>query len=362
MSDLFTFDTDDDRRRHRRRRRRNPLGPVLAVVVVIALGIGVVYGARAIWRIAGSPPDYAGSGTGTAYVRVHDGDTAADIGSSLVSAGIVKSNRAFRTAAKSDSRSRSIQPGTYRLRHHMSGAAALAGILDPQSRVGRVTVPEGLRVTDTLAILSRHTSIPLSELTAVARHPDALGLPSYALGHLEGFLYPSTYDVPLKASATTVLKMMVSRFTNEHGEDDLTAHISGTTLTPQQVVIVASLLEKEGITSDFSKIARVVYNRLAAHKPLQLDSTINYALGRNRARVSTGQTRISSPYNTYQRTGLPPTPIADPGDAAIAAALHPASGDWLFFVKADRAGHSFFTADPKAFARQKARSQAEGVY
>lgn len=338
------------------------VGPILSLLVVIALGVGVVFGAEWIWKRAGAVPDYAGSGTGTAYVVVHDGDTAADIGATMLKDKVIKSTRAFRDAAEKDQRSRAIQPGTYRVRLHMSGAAALAALLDPSALVGRLTVPEGLTVAQTIAIIAKHTKISVADLTTAARRPTALGLPDYAHGQLEGCLFPSTYDVPQNADATAVLKMMVDRQKKQVSVAALSGRVRGVPLTPERVLIVASLLEKESITSDFTKVARVIYNRLVAGMPLQLDSTINYALGRNRARVSEELTRTRSPYNTYLHKGLPPGPIANPGLAAIDAALHPAAGNWIYFIKADRAGHSFFTDDPDAFARQKEKSQAEGVY
>jgi uncharacterized YceG family protein len=367
VSDLSILGLDDDeqprrRRHHRRRRRRTPIGAVLSLLVVVVVAVGVVYGGREIWRRAGAAPDYAGSGSGTVYIAVQDGDTAADIGATMLKDQVIKSTRAFRDAAEKDKRALSIQPGTYRLHKHMSGAAALALVLDPVSRVGRVIVPEGLTATQTFAVIAKGTNLTTAELTAASRKTADLGLPSYANGRLEGYLFPTTYNFPQNATAATVLKMMVSEQKKQVGTSGLQGHVPGVALTPERVLIVASLLEKEAITSDFPKVARVIYNRLAKDMPLQLDSTINYALGRNKARVSEDLTRTNSPYNTYLHKGLPPGPIANPGLEAINAALHPANGDWLYFVKADRAGHSFFTADPDAFARQKAKSQAEGVY
>lgn len=361
---------DDGRResrashRHRRRppKRRSPLGVVLSLAVIAVLVLGVVYGARAIWDRAGGVPDYSGAGTGAVLVTVKDGDTASDIAATLQNAGVVKSSRAFRDAAQDDSRSRSIQPGSYRLRHKMSGAAALALMLDPSSRAGRITVPEGLTVKQVLALVADKTKIPLADLQAAAAKPADLGLPDFAGGKLEGYLFPSTYDVPDGMTATALLKSMVDRFKKEVDGTSLSLSAGGQQLGPAQIIIVASLLEKEGITTDFTKISRVVYNRLDQGMPLQFDSTINYALGRNQARVSEDQTQIDSPYNTYRNTGLPPGAIANPGLEAISAALHPAKGNWIYFIKADRAGNSFFTADHDAFLRQKEKSQAEGVY
>lgn len=372
MSGLSILDDDDGgdrgspppRRRHRRRepKRRGPLGVLLSLAVIAVLVVGVIYGGRAIWEVAGSVPDYSGTGTGAVLVTINDGDTASDIADALHKAGVIKSSRAFRDAAQQDSRSRTIQPGTYRLHYRMSGAAALALLLDPSSRSGRLTIPEGLTAKQIFALVSDKTQISLQDLKAAAAHPQKLGLPAYAHGKLEGYLFPSTYDVPEHMSATALLKAMVDRFKKEVQATGLSLDIGNRHLGPTQIIIVASLLEKEGITPDFGKIARVIYNRLNDGMPLQLDSTINYALGRNNARVSAHQTQIDSPYNTYTNTGLPPGAIGNPGLQAISAALHPADGPWIYFIKKDRAGNSFFTADHDAFLRQKQKSQAEGVY
>ncbi len=367
MSDLSILGPGDEdghqpRPRRSRRRRRRMLGPALSLLVIVVLALGAFYGGRLILHRVGSAPDYSGQVGAWVYVQVDEGDTAGDIGAALVTSGVVKSSRAFRTAAEKDQRSRAIQPGTYRLHKHMSGAAALSLILDPTSRVGRVTVPEGLTVKQTLALLARRTKIPLAKLTAAADSPGSLGLPPFAHGHLEGFLYPTTYDVPRAASPRAVLRMMVATGARKFDPAALDQGGGAAHASPYQIVVIASLLEEEGITPDFAKVARVIDNRLAADKPLQLDSTINYALGRNDARVTSQQTQVDSPYNTYRHKGLPPTPICNPGMAAIDAALHPARGPWLYFVKKDRAGNSFFTDDDKAFERQKKKSQAEGVY
>lgn len=363
LSILGVRDEDETPRvPHRRgpRRRRPWLGPLLTVMAVLALAVGGYVGGRAIWHQASAAPDYSGSGSGTVYIQVADGDAAGEIGQKLLDAGVIKSTRAFKSAAEGDARSRSLQPGTYALRRHMRASSALSLLLDPASVVGRVTVPEGMTDEETFAFLARHTTITVAQFRAA--DTSDLGLPGYAAGRLDGFLFPTTYDIPRDASAHDVLKMMVSAFTARITPATLVVKVPGVTLGPQQVLTVASLDEAEGITSDYGKISRVIYNRLAVHRPLQLDSTVNYALGRNSNTVTTAQTRVDSPYNTYLHAGLPPTPITNPGMAAIDAALHPVAGDWRFFVKSDKAGHSFFTDSPQAFAAQKRKSRAEGVY
>lgn len=137
-------------------------------------------------------------------------------------------------------------------------------------------------------------------------------------------------------------------------------------LTAHQALIVASIAQAEADTpGDMGKVARVVHNRLARDMPLQMDSTLNYALGRSTVDTTLDDTRIGSPYNTYARRGLPPTPIGNPGEQAMAAALHPPSGDWLYFVTV-APGDTRFTADYTehqanvAAFNERRRQQREG--
>jgi UPF0755 protein len=371
VSDLSIFGVDYDegptraeRRRHHRRRRRNPLGPVLGVLLIVVLVGGIVYGGRQVLdKFSGGVPDYAGEGAGAVTVQVKPGDTATDIAATLTRLGVVKSERAFRDAAKDDPRSPGIQPGFYRLHKQMSGQAALTLMLDPAARVqSKIVVPEGLSTVETLKIISTKTGTPLVQLRAAAQNTAGLGLPAYAAGHLEGFLFPATYDIDPGTPAVQILKTLVATYKDRVDDSGLSARAGVLGLTPYQLLIVASLLEEEAVTPDFGKVARVVYNRVGSGQRLELDSTVNYALGRSRVRVSTQDLQVNSPYNTYRRAGLPPTPIANPGVAAIQAALHPTPGPWLYFVKADKSGRSYFTADYQDFLLAKQRAQAAGIY
>ncbi|HEX5494143.1 MAG TPA: endolytic transglycosylase MltG [Mycobacteriales bacterium] len=373
MSDLWILGIGDDEeeapqpaRRHRRkqRRRRGPLGGLLAIVVILGLVAGIFYGGRAVLDTVGATPDYAGQGQGSVTIEVKDGDTARDIAVTLVKSGVIKSEKAFNDTARDDVRALSIQPGFYTLRRHMSGANAFALILDPASRSGRVTVPEGETVADTLALLAKKSGVSLADLQAAAKDGPALGLPGYARGHSEGFLYPTTYDFPKGGKARDMLRKMVSAFGENVDQATLTQGARALRRTPYDVLIVASLVEKEGITDDFPKIARVLYNRLDQGMNLQLDSTVNYALHRNNIKVTQAQIDAAahSPYNTYQRAGLPPTPISNPGLDAVNAALHPAAGQWLYFVKASKDGHSAFAVTLAEHDANVARARAAGVF
>jgi UPF0755 protein len=371
LSTFFASDYDDGhtraqrrrQRRRRRRRRRGPLGALLVLLVIGGLVAGIVYGGRSVLTRLGTVPDYPGAGTGSVRVEVQRGDTASDIAATLARAGVVKSERAFREAAKDDPRSVGIQPGYYRLRKQMSGVAALGMLLDPASRLlSRVTVPEGLIAAEILKLLAAKTGRSLAALQAAARDTAMLGLPGYARGRLEGFLFPATYDFDPGTRPAEMLRQMVATYRDKVDEQALAAAAKALGLSPYQLLTVGSLVEEEAVTPDFAKVARVIYNRLHRGQRLELDSTVNYALGRNRVRVSTKDLQVSSPYNTYRQEGLPPTPISNPGLGAIDAAVHPTAGPWLYFVKADKSGRSYFTADYQDFLRAKARAQAAGVY
>jgi UPF0755 protein len=242
----------------------------------------------------------------------------------------------------------------------MAANAALSLLLDPNARlINKVTIPEGMRLDDALKLLAKKTGRPLAEYTKAAKDTRALGLPRYAEGRLEGFLYPATYEIEPGTRAPAVLKTMVTRF----GQAAKAAKIeSGNQLTAYQIVVVASLIEAEASRAqDFGKVSRVVYNRLEEGMPLQFDSTINYALKARKVIVTQKDLEVDSPYNTYENSGLPPGPIGSPGEAALKAARSPAAGDWVYFVTTNlKTGETKFTADYDEFLKFKRELKRNG--
>ncbi|MBO0774591.1 MAG: endolytic transglycosylase MltG, partial [Actinobacteria bacterium] len=172
----------------------------------------------------------------------------------------------------------------------------------------------------------------------------------------EGYLFPATYTLPPGTPPLQVLQAMVKRFKQEASSVKLPATAVHDQLSQADVITVASLVQAEGRdVKDFPKIARVIYNRLNTGMKLQLDSTVMYALHTYGIMASNQQLKVNSPYNTYQHTGLPPGPIDSPGDAAIRAALHPAAGNWLYFVTVNpKTGQTEFTSDPAVFQQLRA--------
>jgi UPF0755 protein len=326
----------------RRHRSKRSLGCLAVLVAVAVLGGGgyLVFsmGLGALKDQLRPPPDYAGTGSGTVLVEVRKGDSAPDIGRTLMVKGVVKSVDAFTHAARRDPRSVGIQVGFYEMRRKMSAVSALALLLDGTHRSQNVlTVPEGLRVDQVVALLVRHTTFSAREYDAVLARPRGLGLPSYARGRAEGYLFPATYELAPDATPRTILAAMVRRYDAAARDLHLTARARALGYSPHDVMTVASIVQAEGrLSRDFPKIARVVYNRLQKRKPLQLDTTIVY-ISRTSGKLTTTarQRSVRSPYNTYRHAGLPPTPIAAPGEQAIKAALDPTPGRWVYFVTTD---------------------------
>ncbi|MBV9856269.1 MAG: endolytic transglycosylase MltG [Streptosporangiaceae bacterium] len=337
-----------DRPRRRGLRRLAPAAAlVLLLVIVLPLAIGGFYAYR---FVEGKffPADYSGPGTTpSVMVQVKSGDTASSLGPRLQELGVVASSRAFVLAAEHSTSAAGLEAGFYRLHHHMQASIAYQDLLNPANRVQlTITFPEGLRTSQVAVVLGERSGIPLSDYQHVLASPAQLGLPAYAGGKPEGYLFPATYQVQPNATALSVLQAMVQRFTQEAAVVNLPGAAAQVHLTPTQAIIVASLVQAEGgRLSDYGKIARVVYNRLAQHMRLQFDSTVFYGLGLFGTAATTKEISTPGPYNTYLNYGLPPGPIDNPGRAAIEAALHPAAGNWLYFISFKN-GTSEFSPTP----------------
>lgn len=363
MSDLLDFQPAR-RPAHPSRRLPKPVGLAVVFVVLLAVIGGIALGGKALVGSFTGVPDYKGAGAGAVVVQILVGQSAGAIGATLAGKDVVKSAKAFRRAAAAEPRSLGLQPGYYSLRARMSAQAALLLLLDPTARLrGRVVLPEGMPLANALDLIAKGTQVSIADLKSAAANPAGLGLPGYAKGQLEGFLFPATYDVEPGTSAVQVLSRMVQRYGDAAAEVDLVAGAARLGRTPYEVLIVASLIEKEtAFAGDRAKVARVVYNRLRLDMRLQFDSTLNYVRAERTARLTIKDLAVESPYNTYLHKGLPPTPIDSPGRLALEAALNPASGDYVYFVTISKDGRSLFTKSYDAFLAAKAKSQRDGVY
>ena len=347
-----------------RRKKSRSVPGCLAVLVALAVVVGGFYfavtkGVDFVRDQFADPADYAGPGRGKVTFQVESGDTVAEMGRGLKDAGVVASVQAFINAAAAEPGASGIQVGFYQFKKEMAAADAVDILLDPENILrDTVTVPEGLRVVDILDVLAKNTDFSREQYQRVLDDPERIGLPDYAEGNPEGYLFPSTYDFGPDATPESILTAMVDRWEQAAEDADLEGRAAELGYTPHELMTVASLVEAEASRDeDRGKVARVIYNRIENPGTagtvglLQIDATINFAIGRDLGFVITEEDRnFPSPYNTYVTEGLPPGPIEAPGDAAIDAAAHPADGDWLFYVTVNlKTGLTKFTASYDEF-------------
>ena len=281
-------------------------------------------------EIANQPralPDFeSGMSEGSTTLVIESGESGSEIAKKLESAGVIKSAETFFRLAVGDSRSSRIAPGTYRLETKIPAAEALEQLLDLDRVIGLISVRDGARLDEVVTLLEENGFKDVRTVLE-KRKPQA----PFTFKSLEGFLYPAKYSFEPGAKADDVIDAMTERFYRALAENDLNDLPQG--ISPDEFLIIASIVEAEGTPDVFSKIARVIYNRLERKMALQMDSTVHY-IKRERGNIalSLAATKIDSPYNTYQRQGLPPGPIGSPTSAAMRATLNPEAGDWLYFI------------------------------
>ncbi len=354
------------RRRNRRPRRGTFLRRWLTLLVALAVVGGGGYLAlqvvRPIYRAMTAPGDYPGPGSGEVSVVIQPGDPGRVIAQRLLAAGVVKTTGAFLDAEAADpAAASSIQPGSYRLKEHMSGAEALKALASGANRTAAagVTIREGLWASEIYPILAKHTGVPVGDYLAASQNPSAIGLPVQAKGNVEGWLFPATYQFDKTQTAAAQLSAMV-RLTVQ------TLQRAG--IPPAQwerTLIIGSIVEAEARqAADRPKVARVIVNRLSRSGPppygwLQLDSTVSYGIKKRAVTTTAAERADDNPWNTYKHPGLPVGPIDNPGAASIQAAAAPAAGPWLFFVTVNPVtGETKFAVTQAEHDRYDAQFQA----
>ncbi|MFG3554713.1 endolytic transglycosylase MltG [Micromonospora sp. NPDC047557] len=357
------------------------LALLMALLLLGGIGGGAFYGFDRIQNYFVTP-DYDGAGSGEITVEIKNGALIADMADTLVAADVVKSQKAFIEAAEANSRSKNIQPGTYKLRKQMSGASAVTAMLDLKNKiVNGLTIPEGRTSKNIYKLLSDKTKIPVKEFEAAAKNPEALGVPDWwfkrddgkkVVKSIEGFLYPDTYEIPPKATAESILKLMVDNFLSVTGEMKFADRVQKERkVSPYEALIVASLAQAEaGNKDDLGKVARVAYNRAYGEFPcncLEMDVTVNYyleSIGKpTKSSKQMTAAELDDPKNPYNRKlpGMIPTPINNPGKEALDGAMDTPVGKWLYFVAIDKQGHSAFADTYPEHQRNEARAREAGI-
>jgi UPF0755 protein len=338
--------------RQPRERRRG--GLVLLIVLILLVCLVGAAGGWWAWATSASGPQ------DKIVVVIPHGATGAEVANILKQDHVVRSSVAFKVMARFRGFAHGFEAGTYtNLTTNMSVAAALAALKKgplPQKSLTAV-FPEGLTITQTAAAVQDQLGIPSQEFLSAARS-GKYSLPPYlpkGTPTVEGFLFPKKYDFLAGVTSDGVIKKMLDQFSKEVRGLPWGDYSKFGLKSRYQVLIVASMIEREAkFPDDRPKIAAVIYNRLKKGMLLQIDATVEYALGSYKSKLTYDDLRVNSPYNTYLHTGLPPTPIANPGLASIEAALSPATGNWLYYIVCDQAGHHAFTASYSEFLRLKA--------
>lgn len=318
--------------------KRRRLFVIAAIVLILGLVIGYANrgAVRNAWDVI-SGADYNGSGHGNVTLVIHEGDDGSQIAQELFDLKVVKSYRSVYKLLIS--RNQVFYPGTYQLKLEMSSAAALSAIANPANRVSnRITIKEGWRISKVLSELSFKTGIALENFKTASADLASIGIPTSEVS-AEGWLFPATYEFNPGISATAILKQMVSRMQSEldhYGVSQKQAH---------EVLTLAALIQAEArLQPDFYKVSRVFLNRIAGGMRLQSDATVSYGVNGKTVSTSAADRANANGYNTYVHDGLPIGPISAPGSVAIDAALHPATGKWLYFCAVNlKTGETVFS-------------------
>ena len=329
----------------------------------IASLLAILLAAALIWFLVQLFQPFSGSGHGAVTVTIPAHSSSSQVGELLQKEGVISSSFFFELRATLAGERSDLRPGRYHLKLGMSYGDALTILtkVPKPAKVTNLTITEG-RTRHQIDVLLRSQGMRGSYLAATRRSrllaPARYGAPRRTPS-LEGFLFPSTYQVrdPIKISALVAdqLKTFRQRFRVVNLRHARSKH-----LTPYDVLIIASMVEAESATAhDRPLVASVIYNRLAAGMPLQIDATTRYATGNYTRPLTVSQLNSSSPYNTRIHKGLPPTPIDNPGMASIQAAAHPAATRYLYFVvKPCGNGEQAFTSSYQQFLTLQQQYQA----
>lgn len=356
---------DRPARKGRPRRRHSeflfgiPQLAVTGVWIALILVIGVTLG-RMAWACAADVLAF-GKDPKAVTITVYESDTVDDIIDKLHQGGLIRYPGLFRVYASLAVDEGEIKPGIWDL-NTIYDYHALVSMMSPSSNMEEVEVliPEGYTCRQIFALLEENrvcTAVDLAAYAANGELDEYWFLEGVNRGQencLEGYLFPDTYKFYRNDSPRSVLQKMLNNFDNRITEelrsqlDSLNANVTGGTFSMHDVIIVASLIEKETSSNDESpKIASVIYNRLfnwgGTPAYLNIDAALVYALD-GKTDLTAADTKIDSPYNTYTNTGLTPGPIANPGLASVKAALNPADTNYYFYVLDPAAGsHKFST-------------------
>ena len=327
----------------------------------LALGLLLV-GVLIAWFLIAffqPPPFDPGDGSGEAIVTVPDGASASQVADLLSENDVVSNGTLFEWRLKLAGKTDEILPGRYVLAHDMSYAKAIDRLTSAGGKIN-VTIPEG---EDRTQIAATVKDLGLSgDYLAASKSFKGFDPNRYGAQNpksLEGFLFPATYELDPGASVDQLVSQQLEAFRQNIAGVNL-SYAKSKNLTVYDVLTIASMIDKEVmVPSERPLVAAVIYNRLHRGMPLGIDATTRFEFHNYTGEITQSQLQSPSPYNTRTHAGLPPTPIGNPGLAAIQAAAHPAKVNYLFYVvNGDGSGHHCFTASEQEFNQLVAASNS----
>jgi UPF0755 protein len=339
----------------------HPVLKVLAALVVVLL---VILGAGWFWAQRQIEP---GGHPGAAVtVDIPKGSSASQIGHRLASAGIIHEASLF--ALYVHLHGYKLLPGTYSLHKNSSYSSAISALeAGPRIVTAKLVVPEGFTVAQIAAAVGKvpHMGLSAQKFLAAAQSGTVRSpFEPAGINNLEGLLFPATYTITQGETEVDLLESMIGTFDDQAQSLGLTAAATRLGMTPYQVVMVASIIEREAkMPADRANVASVIYNRLKKGMKLGADSTQAYYLRLSNPGVdpTAVQDDQPSPYNTRVHAGLPPTPIANPGLASLQAASNPPTTSYLFWVEIKPDGQLGFASDNSGFIKLQHECQAAGL-
>lgn len=343
-------------RRRKLSKRRNLR--VIFIVVFVVMALVVVFTVRSVASRRGASPDsqqstaealdYYDSQEGEeVQFTVNSGEDASTIAQHLVQQDIVKTTEGFLHAVNAQNAGSKLQPGVFTLRKHMSSTSVVGVLIDTSAAQGILQVKSGETVSDVINAAAAASGIDVSQFQSIISAGGNSILPAEAGGNYEGWFEPGSYNV--SDSSTTAQSVITQLVQARIAKLDELGIPEG---QREEKINVASIIENEVNKDEYrGKVARVIYNRLEQDMPLGMDSVVAYGNGVESSQLTDAMLNDpSNPYNDRVNKGLPPTPISNPGDASLSAAMSPEEGDWLYFCTVNlQTGETKFTASEDEF-------------
>ena len=348
-----------------KRRKKRGNGLLIAVILLVAIIAAGAVGFSMVMDSADKALDP--TDTASVTVTIPSGTTTNGIGTILVESGIIESADSFKLQSKLKGMDGKYKAGEYTLSPSMTMTQIMELLVAGTVNTVRFTIPEGLTVAETADKLAAegliNTDLFQKEVESGQFNYRFLKDAPDGKNRLEGYLYPNTYDVFTTASEHDIIDRMLRQLDSVFTEE-MYARVDELGMDINEIMTIASLIERETrVDSERPVVASVIYNRLDIGMKLQIDATVQYALGEQKQFLTYDDLEVDSPYNTYQIDGLPPGPICSPGEASIKAALYPEDTDYIYYVlsKEKDGTHKFATNSQQFLIYKNEYKQAFGI-